>query len=294
MENEPLNSLIFVFQNDGYMKQIFLLFALLSISLGSQARELLTDLDFTSGKWEMVGVSLTNYREMPIQEELGTFIVRERHVLEKFQNEWDFEEKFDDYCDYHYALKFYKNGELQKTMLVNLLCNYITANGLSFEFSDADLIKYKRYFRTVRWSRIRFSDLDLLQKSVDVLDAVPTVYWYSDYQQYNFSGEFSVTVNNLPWDANRDSVINVVSTDLSKKMGREDFYITTKYWLLSDDFEKMTLRLNVFCDESFYESYTDNNVITTWRNHFTEQSFIQIMVIGMSRKEYYSYMRGRT
>ena len=276
------------------MKQIVLLFAVVLISLSGHSRRLLDDLDFTTGKWEMVGVSLTNYHEMPIQEELGTFMIRERHVLEKFQNEWDFEEKYEDYCDYHYSLKFYRNGELQKTMLVNVLCNYITANGLSFKFTEADLTKYRRYFRKVRWSRIRFSDLGLLQKSVEVLDQVPTVYWYSDYKQYNFTGEFSITINDLAWDANRDSIIDVVSADLASRMGRDDFYITTKYWLLSDDFEKMTLRLNVYCDESFYQSYVDNNVITGWRNHFTEQSFIQIMVIGMSRKEYYEFMRGRT
>ncbi len=276
------------------MKKVFLLFTVLSIHFGIQARELLTDLDFSSGKWEMIGVSLTNYREMPIQGELGTFIVRERHVLEKFQSEWDFEEKFDDYCDYHYALKFYRDGELQKTMLINLLCNYITCDGLSFEYSEDDLVKYREYFRKVRWSRIRFSDLGLLQRSIGVLDKVPSVYWYSDYQQYNFSGEFSIVINDLPWNTNRDSIIDVVSADLSRRMGREDFYITTKYWLLSDDFEKMTLRLHVYCDESFYISYPDDNVVTSWRGHFTEQSFVQIMVIGLSRREYYEYMQGRT
>ncbi len=276
------------------MKQIALLIVLIGLSISTQARALLDDLDFTSGKWEMVGVSLANYHELPIQEELGTFIIRERHVLEKFQNEWHFEEKFDDYCDYHYSLKFYKNGELQKTLLINLLCNYVTSNGLSFQFTQNDLVKYKRYFRKIRWSRIRFSDLNLLQQSVDVLDQVPTVYWYSDYKQYNFTGEFSISINDLPWDANRDSIIDVVSANLSQQLGRDDFYITTKYWLLSDDFEKMMLRLNVYCDEDFYQAYTDTNVITGWRNHFTEQSFIQIMVIGMSRKEYYEFMRGRT
>jgi len=276
------------------MKRLFLILILAGLTLHSFGRQVLADLDFTSGKWEMVGVSLSNYHLLPIQDELGTFMVRERHVLEKAQTAWDFEEKFDDYCDYHYSLKFYKDGALQKTLLVNLLCNYITADGLSFEFSEEDLLPYKRYFRTVRWSRIRFQDIDLLQKSVDVLDRVPTVYWYSDVQQYNFNGEFSITIDDLPWDANREAVIAEITDQLRTEMGREDFYITTKYWLLSDDFEKMTLRLNVFCDESFYNAYQEPNVITTWRNHFSEQSFVQIMVIGMNQKEYFKYMKGRT
>ena len=119
----------------------------------------------------------------------------------------------------------------------------------------------------------------------------PNVYWYGDVQQYNFAGEFSITVDDLPWNANRDSVIAEVTEDIRKQMGREDFYIATKYWLISDDLEHMTLRLNVYCDEELYRNYAFDNVITRWRSHFSEQSFIQIVVIGMSQSEYYKYMR---
>jgi len=274
-----------------FLKRISLFLLAFGLVSSLQARKLLDDLDLSEGRWELVGVSLANYQLLPIQLDLGTFIVKEPHVLRKMQDEWDFEEKFDDYCDYHYALKFYKNGDLQKTLRVNLVCNYITDGGLSFEYTKSDFMAFRRYFQPIRWSRIRFKDTELLQKSVPILDQAPGVYWYGDVQQYNFDGEFSITVNNLPWNANRDSVIADMTGQYRQRYNREDFYITTKYWLISDDFETMTLRLNVFCDEDFYVNYKGKDVITRWRNHFSEQSFVQLVVIGMSQKEYYQYMR---
>lgn len=273
------------------LKRIFIFLVFAGTMLSGQGKALLEDLDLSTGKWELIGVSLTNYNLLPIQLDLGTFIVRESHVIDKMKAKWDFEEKFDDYCDYHYALKFYRNGELMKTVKVNLVCDYASVGGLSYEFSMENFMEFRRYYRSIRWSRIRFQDYDLLQRSVDVLDEAPNIYWYGDVQQYSFSGEFSITVDDLPWNANRDSVIAGVTQQIRESMGREDFYITTKYWLISDDLEHMTLRLNVFCHEDLYKNYAQDNVITRWRSHFSEQSFIQIVVIGMSQNEYYKYMR---
>lgn len=273
------------------IKRTTILVLAMFLGLQLQGRKLLDDLDLSEGRWEMVGVSLANYKLLDIQLDLGTFIVKDPKVIRDIQDKWDFEEKFDDYCDYHYALKFYKNGDLQKTLRVNLVCNYITDGGLSYEYNMDDFMAYRRYFSPIRWSRIRFKDVDLLKKSVPILDQAPGVYWYGDVQQYNFDGEFSITVNKLPWNADRDSVIAAISNQFQKRYGREDFYITTKYWLISDDFETMTLRLNVFCDEDFFVNYQEQNVITRWRDHFSEQSFVQLVVIGMNQKEYYQYMR---
>lgn len=256
------------------------------------AAPLLQDLDFGSGRWEMVGVALSNHQPLDFQADLGTFIVRDNYILKQIQTKWNFEETFDDYCDYHYALKFYKNGELQKTLRANLVCNYITDGAFSYSFTKEQFLEYRRYFNPIRWSRIRFKDLDLLQVAVKELDELPGVYWYGDVQQYHFDGEFSISVRDLPWNANRDSVVAAMTEQISDKTGREDFYITEKYWLLSPDFEKMELRLNIFCNEPFYKAYKDPNVVTWWRSHFSEQSFVQIVVIGMSKEEYYSKMDG--
>ncbi|MFM2375375.1 MAG: hypothetical protein RLZZ165_472 [Bacteroidota bacterium] len=250
------------------------------------------DLDLSKGKWEMIGVALTNYQPLEIQDKIGTFILSEPSVLRQMQQTWDFEEVYEDYCEYHYALKFYRNGELMKTLRANLNCNYITDEAFSFRFTEKEFTEFMRYFKPIRWSRIRFSDLDLLQAAVSKLDAMPNVYWYGDVKQFSFDGEFSVTVNDLSWNVNRDSLVVALTELMQSKTGRDDFYITQKYWLLSDDFEKMSLKLNVFCNESFFKAYRLGGVVTQWRSHLSDQTFVQIVVIGMNKEEYFRAMKG--
>lgn len=267
--------------------------ALLFVSLRPvQGRQLMEHLDFEEGDWVMVGVSLHNYMPMDLQNDLGTFICKNKAIFQMIKEKWEFEEVFEDYCDYHYAIKFYKDGELFETYRINLYCGYITLGGLSYQFKQDDLAQFQSYFRPIRWSRIRFRDLDLLKISVEELSRIPNVYWYGDVKQYSFKGQFSINVDGLPWYADRDSVIDVVTDRIRKEMQRDDFYVGLKYWLISDDLERMTLRLEVFCDEEFYMDYKGGDVITRWRNHFSEQSFVQIVVIGLSKEEYYKAMRG--
>ncbi len=274
------------------LKKIILLLTCVFALNGLEAKQLLSDLDLTSGRWEMIGVSLVNYQQVEIQEQLGTFILSDPNTIRKIQQTWDFEEVFEDYCAYHYALKFYRNGDLQKTLRVNLKCNYITDEAFSFQFTEKEFTEFRRFFKPIRWSRVRYSDLDKLQIAVDKLDRMPGVYWYGDVKQYDFDGEFSVAVNDLPWNANRDSVVNDITDYLRNKTGRDDFYITQKYWLLSDDFETMSLKLNIFCDQPFYDAYSLGGVQTAWRSHLSEASFVQIVVIGMSKQDYFRSMKG--
>lgn len=287
-------SRIFMFRIKLERMKKALLIAMMVLFAGQflQAKKLLDDVDFESGRWEMIGVSLTNYQLMDIQIDLGTFIMTDQYRLKELKEKWDFEEVYEDYCDYHYALKFYRDGELQKTLRVNLLCNYITDGAFSYGFDINYFTEFQRYYKPIRWSRIRFKDLDLLQVAVDQLDNLPSVYWYGDVKQYNFDGDFSITVDDLPWNANRDSVVAEVTDRIRNDLGQDDFYVTQKYWLLSDDFETMTLRLNVFCSEDMYQNYMAEDVITRWRNHFSEMSFVQIVVIGLSKKEYFQTMPG--
>jgi hypothetical protein len=274
------------------LKRILCLFVLIIAGLqGLQAKKLLADLDLTTGRWEMVGVSLTNYQQVELQDRIGTFILSDPTAIRQIQQKWDFEETYEDYCEYHYALKFYRNGDLQKTLKVNLRCNYITDEAFSFRFTEKEFTEYQRYFKPIRWSRVRFSDLDLLQKAVVQLDRMPGIYWYGDVKQYNFDGEFSVAVNDLPWNANRDSVVQEITEFMQAKVGRDDFYITQKYWQLSEDFETMSLKLNVYCNEAFYKAYHLGGIVTNWRSLLNEQNFVQIVVIGMSKEEYFESMR---
>lgn len=275
------------------MKKVLLVLVCLMGALqGVEAKKLLADLDLSTGRWEMVGVALTNYQPLEIQDKIGTFILSDPTAIRCMQQKWDFEEVYEDYCEYHYALKFYRNGDLQKTLKVNLKCNYITDEAFSFRFTQKEFTEFQRYFKPIRWSRIRFSDLDLLQTAVAQLDVMPGVYWYGDVKQYSFHGEFSVSVENLPWNVNRDSLVEALTDLLHQQTGRDDFYITQKYWLLSDDFEKMSLKLNIFCDESFFKAYNLGGVVTNWRTHLSDQSFVQIVVIGMNKEEYYAAMKG--
>lgn len=272
-------------------KLIWMVCALVGVQGAVSAKQLLADLDLGSGRWEMVGVALTNYQPLEIQDKIGTFIMSDPMAIRQIQQKWDFEETFEDYCEYHYALKFYKNGDLQKTLRVNLKCNYITDEAYSYHFTQREFTEFQRYFKPIRWSRIRFSDLELLKTAVAQLDRMPGVYWYGDVKQYNFKGEFEVTVDELPWNVNRDSLVHELTEIMRDRTGRDDFYITQNYWLLDDAWEKMSLKLNVYCDESFFKAYNMGGVVTNWRNHLSEQSFVQIVVIGMNKEEYFAAMK---
>jgi len=273
------------------MKKFFLVLIAGFLALNLKAEKLLNDLDMEQGRWEMIGVSLHNYHHLDLQDQIGTFILRDQYILKQIREKWDFEEVFEDYCDYHYALKFYQDGELVKTMRVNLLCDYISIGGMSYKFSRKDFLEYKRYFKPIRWSRIRFRDLDLLKVAVNKLDEIPKVYWYGDVKMYNFKGMFTMQMDSLPWNTDKDSVIEALSDQIANQLGREDFYITMHYWTISDDLEWMTLRLQVFCEEDFFNEFTRKEpYVLRWRDHFSEQSFVQIVVIGMNREEYFKKM----
>ncbi|MEL7340715.1 MAG: hypothetical protein AAGM67_09535, partial [Bacteroidota bacterium] len=66
------------------------------------AKNILADLTLNKGDWALVGVPLHNYQLIPIQQELGTFITKNKRLLAQLQTDWDFERTFEDDCDYHY------------------------------------------------------------------------------------------------------------------------------------------------------------------------------------------------
>ena len=278
-------------------KQLLLFLISFCAYFSVQGTALLDDLNFDEGEWVMIGVSLHNYHLLPVQKELGTFMLDNPIALKQIQAEWNYEEVYEDYCDYHYALKFYKDGELVRTLRANLLCNYITLNGLSYKFTEADMLKFKNWFQDEKWSRIRFKDLDLLKVAVQTLDDLPKVYWYGDTKQYNFDGSFITLMKNQKWNANRDSLEGVMSDKISQMLrGRDDFYLDTYYWLLSDDFETMSIRFKVYCDQSLFNDYqkkvgkSGNDIVIRWRNHFSEQSFVQLVVVGLNKQDYFRAM----
>ena len=252
-----------------------------------QARKVLSDLDFSSGNWVMIGVSLRNATLHPVQDSLATFICKDKNILNKIQEEWDFGPMFDDVCDYHYAIKFYKDGELKQTLRVNLNCRYITIGGAAFDFSPQDLLKYKSYYKSINWSRITFRNLDILREAVQKIDSIPNVYPYQDIKPYLYSGYFTVGYENLHWNIDKDSLTKELTKEIRVLSGRKDFYVLPSFVFVQGDY--MKIRFEVYCEQLFLESYR-GPVTAGWRSHLEYTDQVQIITIGLSRENYQKIM----
>lgn len=267
-------------------KLLFLI--ILSISFpNAQARKVLAELDFSSGSWVMIGVSLRNATLHPIQDTLGTFICKDKGVMAKIHEEWDFSPMFDDVCDYHYAIKFYKDGELKQTLRVNLNCQYITLGGAAFDFSPKDLLKYRPYFKSINWSRITFRNLEVLREAVQKISSLPNVYAYQDIKPYLYSGYFTVGYENLTWNIDKDSLTKELTREIRSMSGRKDFYVAPTFVFVQGDF--MKIRFEVYCEKSFLESYK-GPITAGWRSHLEYSDQVQIITIGLSRDNYQKIM----
>jgi hypothetical protein len=268
-------------------KLLLTLFAWLLICAPLQADQILSDLDFTRGNWTLVGVPVHNYRMLPVQTELGTFVCKDRDLLQDLQKDWDFGLTFDDKCDYHYSLKFYRDGELVRTLSLNLYCNYITSNGLSYQFAPEEFDRIRASARQVAWSRINFSDLDVLKKAINTLDRAGDVYWYEDVQQYQYPGFFMLSVNDLPWSADRDSLKDVVDRQLFLQLGTDDFYLQEYFHIVRDD--RLFVRYIVNSEPALAERIDHVNV--TWRSHLHDRDSVSILAIGIDEQRYRRLMR---
>lgn len=265
-----------------------------SLSWGTkvQAKNLLADLDLSKGNWEMVGVKLYNYKMTPIQEELGTFVLQNPNALKKMQAKWDFAPCFEDYCDYHYALKFYRNKQLVKTLKVNLVCGYITEGLLSYKFDPALFTEHKSHYGRLPWSRIHFSDMERLRTALKKLQATPEVYMYQDVKPFAYDGYFVLGIDGLKWSVNRDSIMKVVGQKVEKLTGSNNFYIEPLLFFMNEKFE-LSFRFNIYCDEKFANKYIKGdpkNVTAEWRSHFEylddDDKTIMLVVIGVNQEKY--------
>lgn len=235
----------------------------------------------------MIGVSLRNATLHPVQDSLGTFICKDKNILSKIQEEWDFGPMFEDVCDYHYAIKFYKDGELKLTLRVNLNCRYITLGGAAFDFSPQDLLRYKSSFKPINWSRITFKNLEVLREAVQKIDSLPNVYPYQDIKPYLYSGYFTVGYENLFWNIDKDSLTNEVTKEIRTLSGRKDFYVMPTFVFVQGDY--MRIRYEVYCEQAFLQSYR-GPVTAGWRSHLEYSDQVQIITIGLSRENYQKIM----
>ncbi|MFK7969793.1 MAG: hypothetical protein AB8F95_05465 [Bacteroidia bacterium] len=271
------------------MKRFSLLLPLILLFFGVQARQVLTGFDFDEGNWALVGVPLHNYQDIPIQQELGAFILKNASELKQIQTNWNLETTFEDNCDYHYALKFYKDGNLVETVKLNLYCGYLTRDGLSYRFQEKHFETFKQKAKPINWSRITFGTVERMKQAISKLSKQPDVYFYDDPNPYKYPGFFTISVNNLPWDTNVDSVDQVVRKALEGEAGRTDFYLARQYYYVRGDI--MFVRYLVNCDESFSSEVPDEKQVLTWRSHFQAADSVRLVAIGVSKKRYKRIMR---
>lgn len=265
---------------------IFLVF-LLSANLIT-AKNILGDLPLQKGEWALVGVPLHNYQLIPLQQELGTFITTNKSLLNDLQSEWDFEQTFEDDCDYHYSLKFYQDKQLVKTVLLNLHCGYVTIEGRSYRFFPEDFDRLKNQASSISWSRISFGDLSVLKKAVITLSSSPEVYWYEDVKQYEYDGFFMLNLNNLPWNSDLDSLQQRLQSAIERKTGSTDFYLQEYFHIVQG--EKMSARYLVNCDASTGESLSAYAMVP-WRSHLHNRDSVRILAIGLDRRKYQKLMK---
>ncbi|MDW8157386.1 MAG: hypothetical protein RML72_00705, partial [Bacteroidia bacterium] len=203
--------------------------------------------------------------------------------------EWEVRPFFEDYCEWHYALKFYCNHKLIKTLKINLYCNYITDGVLSYTFAPEYLTKYKLYYQKLPWASIGFKDLYQLRYTIRALEKKTDVYFYHDIKPYEYDGYFAIGVDGLDWGVNRDSVMKMIYNRLYAYTNRKDFYIEP-YLSFMDSKELICMRFHVYCNKDFADLYSqkDPNIIASWRNHFDFRDpgeEIDLVVIGLTKAQ---------
>ncbi|MEO0473225.1 MAG: hypothetical protein AAF206_26660, partial [Bacteroidota bacterium] len=211
-----------------------------------KAERVLQGFDFETGDWVMIGVPLHNYQKLPMQEDLRTFITRDRQFLTEIKNAWDLERTFADKCDYHYALKLYKSGILIKTINVNLYCGYLTIGGTSYAFDPTEFDRFTNHGNPISWSRISFGDITKLKSAINKLEAAPNVYWYEDVEQYKYEGYFMLQFNGLPWNTDRDSLMQVVGSKIQQVSGTSAFHLQKYFYIVRG--AKVSVSYLVNCD----------------------------------------------
>jgi len=256
----------------------------------ASAEALLADLDLSGGTWEMVCVSVHNHNSSPLQHRLGTFAMQSLRIMREMQQNWHFRPTYDDYCDYHFVLKFYREKKLMKTLRVNAVCNYISEGVLSYEFDPDLLLTYESHYKKLPWSLVRYKDLNQLRNAVPRLIDAPFVYIYQDVNPYLYDGYFVSGTPFLPWHVDRDSVLNALQGQLNQQMGTGKFYAVPYIFFVSDNREQISLRFLVYCSEELSRKCPAKDMTASWRSHMDyrdPEERIELVVIGVDDKNYF-------
>ena len=275
-------------RNKGFLRYLFL-FLLMGTSLTPVFSDpILANLNLQSGNWSVVGIPIHNFQMLPVQKELGTFVLEDGDFIKHIQKTWNLKMTFRDKCDYHYELKFYRNGDLKRTLKVNLVCGTLYDEGISYTFSPQMFEEVRAAAKPVDWSRITFNDLELLRKAIRVLDRTPGVYWYKDVQPYRYTGYFMIRVVGIPWKEPLDKVFDNVRNMVQERVGSDDFHM--KEFLTTVSQGKRVAKYQIYCEQPLADGYGSGQYIR-WRPHFFEQDSVQIVAIGVDIDRYISLMK---
>lgn len=277
----------------------------------------MADLDLNDGaRWELVGVKLFNFKPLAIQEELGTFILRDTAVLKTVQRTWAGRPFYRDYCDYHYAIKLYRNGELVKTLRINLDCHYISVGVLSYEFDPDLLLRHRKHFQQLPWIEVTYRDPFTLRRAIAAVEAEPNAYFYHDVAPYREDGYFVLGVDSLKFDTNRDSLLQEVEKELYRRTFVQDFIVRPQIIFIDTGTLDLSFRFEVYCDEAVYSAYRKyatsyvsqaGKFRTTahWRSHFVTWRFepggnakeeaadVKLVIVGLNRAGYERLRAGK-
>ncbi len=272
----------------GFLPRLFLCLLFGTLFLHASSDPILSNLNLDKGKWSIVGIPIHNFQMLPVQKQLGTFVLEDESFIQHLQKKWNLEMTFRDKCDYHYELKFYRDGELKRTLKVNLVCGTLYDDGLSYSFSPQLFEEVRKAAKPVDWSRITFGDIDLLRKAIRVLDNTPGVYWYKDVQPYRYSGFFMIRVVGIPWEEDLDVVFDNIRKMVQERIGSTDFHL--QQFLTTVSQGKRVAKYQIYCEEPLADRYGKGQYIR-WRPHFFEQDSVQIVAIGVDIKRYVSLMK---
>ncbi|MEN3041533.1 MAG: hypothetical protein ABDH66_08365 [Bacteroidia bacterium] len=252
---------------------------------------ILGGIDFSQGDWSLIGVSVPNYAPHPLQQRFSAFIIQDKSVLQEMQALWIGESFYEDYCDYHYVLKLYRERRLVRTLKVNLRCGYVTEGVFSFTFSPEWIERFADRFRPIAWSRVWFRRNENLKNAVQALLEAPDVFFYEEPEPYLYGGRFIIALDSVHWRVNRDSLYSKVKAQVEKTFPLGKAYIRP-YFFFMDDKSLLHFRFEVFCERADYEKYGKSlKVSVGWQPHIGPGEAKRIILIGVNREKFFAYVR---
>lgn len=267
-------------------RALLLLFIALISAVPARALDypLLAGLDFTQGNWSLIGVSLHNAAPIPEQTEWGTFMITDRNQLLAIQEAWRGPLAFNDFCDYHYAIKLYKDDALVKTILLNLRCNYATTEGLAYTFT-AEQLHLLKPERRLPWSRIRFTDMERVRLALARLPRHKQIFFYEPYAELQYDGFVTLALNGRHWREPRVQLMDSLSNLIEASLGHRGFHLE-EYAQFTDDAITYDYRYKLYLNEPSAQRLPPGLATLSWQAHLAHAPHIQLIVVGINERDY--------